>query len=221
MKFSISIIIVFFISTGSLFTQSVTRTSHSSDSKHLVYLNSGFEFGMVSQMGYAYQLKSKNPLWLSIDYSLPFGKNLLDDNKTRIGIQMEVFKRNNFMLTAKCFALVRRYENDFVRMVGFGSELSGTIGYYKTNWFFEAEVGTDKSIITHLRHTDLLREKSFDLSDGWFIPSGGYHYYGLRVGRTIGRAYNLSLAVGKMTAEGKDQDPLLPVYLKLGIQKSI
>lgn len=57
------------------------------------------------------------------------------------------------------------------------------IGLYKTRWFVAGETGFDKAIVTHFKHSDLYKENSPLVQDGWYQPAtGGNFYYGVQTG---------------------------------------
>ena len=61
-------------------------------------------------------------------------------------------------------------------LANFGSDLSSTIGYYKPKWFVATEVGFDKAIVTHFKHSDLFKEHFPDVKDGWYEPATGGNF---------------------------------------------
>ena len=56
-----------------------------------------------------------------------------------------------------------------------------------------------------------------EISNGWFIPSGGHFFYGIQGSKTIGSRFEISLRAGATNAQFKDKNPLLPYYVQLGL----
>jgi len=144
------------------------------------------------------------------------GKNIVDDFKIKLGGQMDVFDFHNFILTAKIYAVFRTYKSGYVEMSNFGSDMAALIGYYRRTWHIAGEFGFDKSIVTYIKHTESMRDRFPNITDGWFIPSGGYFFYGLQGSKTIGKNIEISLRIGFAKPPNKDVDPLLPYYGQLG-----
>lgn len=187
------------------------------DNNRMIYLNFGYDFGLTTQLGYAHKLKSTRPIVLSADYSLPMGKNLVDDFKTRAGCQIAIYNMGDFMLAAKAFAIFRRHETNFLRIASFGTEISGVLGYYKPKWHLAFEYGFDKSIASHLKHPEIMKENYAAISDGWFTPSGGQFFYGIQGSKAIKEKLELSLRMGATNAQFDDRNALLPYYAQLGL----
>ena len=215
MKYLLAIFIIFSMSFS--YAQNVNWSSFQDGSKSLIYLNTGYDFGLTTQVGYGHQIDLLRPTLLTLDYSSPMGENLVDDFKVRFGGQVSIYEMGNFTFSAKVYGVFRRHQTKLVRMVGFGSELSALVGYYKPTWHLAGELGFDKSIVTHLKHSDVMRENFSKISDGWFIPSGGHFFYGIQGSKTIGNRFELSLRAGATNAQFKDEDALLPYYTQLGL----
>ncbi len=182
--------------------------------------NLGYDFGVTAQLGYNRSIKAFKPILLGGDFSFPAGEDFMDDFKVRLGGQIEVFESNGFSVTGKIFASFRRHETDLVRMASFGSEFSLVSGYYKPTWHIAAELGFDKSIVTNLKHSEIIREYVYaDIQDGWFIPSGGNWFYGIQGSKTVGKSMEISSRLGATNAQGNDEDAIIPFYFHLGINK--
>lgn len=215
MKFIVTTIAISFAFLT--FSQNVNWSSKNGTKKNLVYMNFGYDFGITTQVGYGYKLDVFKPLLLTADYSFPMGEILIDDFKVRLGGQIQVYEKGNFGLSAKVYGIFRRHETKMVRMVNFGSEMAAIAGYYKPTWHIAGELGFDKSINTHLKHSELMKGNFPSIKDGWYIPSGGHFYYGIQGSKTIKNSFDLALRVGITNAQFKDEDALLPYYLQIGL----
>lgn len=198
------------------YAQNFNWSSLEEDQKQMAYINFGFDYGVTAQFGYAHKADIFTPVIISFDYSMPMGKDLVDDFKMRLGFQKVVFQKNNFMLTTKVYGNFRRHQTQLVRMMSFGSEISGVVGYYKSRWHLAMEVGFDKAIATHLKQGAEMKENYGGIQDGWFVPTGGNLFCGLQTSKTLGKTKELSLRLGILDAQFDDEDPLLPIYLQLG-----
>ncbi len=219
MKKTVIIAILFIATIKVSYAQNINWRSLDEDNQNLIYLNVGYDFGVTTQIGYARTLNSFKPILLSIDYSFPMGENLIDDFKVRFGGQIEIFEKNGFSASAKIYGNFRRYESELVRIASFGSELSILAGYYKTTWHIAGEFGFDKSITSHLKNSDIMRDNYPDIKDGWYIPSGGNFFYGIQGSKKIGKTLDISLRAGLTNAQGKHEDAILPYYIQIGLNK--
>ena len=200
------------------FSQTLNYNNLQKEDKHLVFVNAGLEHGLVYGAGYGYQVKSKMPLQLNVEFSVPSGENVADDFKTKIGAQIRLYKLGNFHFIAKAQGIFRRNENDFVTLQNFGSELSANIGYYKSKWFTAVEFGFDKVIVTHFKHSDEYKQIYPGVQNGWFEPAtGGNFNLGLQAGYSFKRS-DIFLKGGVVTTQNFST-PMLPFYAQLGYTK--
>ena len=188
--------------------------------KHLLHLNTGLNYGLTFGAGYGYQVSTGMlPILLQADYSFPSGEKVLDDFKTRIGGQIRLYEINNFHFSAEVLGVFRRYENDFARLLNFGADMSGIVGYYRPKWFVAGEFGFDKAIITNFKHTQAYREIYPQVKDGWYEPAtGGNFHYGLQTGITI-RKTGITLKAGRLITQDFSTAPLFPFYAQLGFNR--
>lgn len=199
------------------FSQTLNWSNLKKDQKHILHASAGLDYGLNFGAGYSYQLKSKLPVLLGVEYSFPSGSNLLDDFKTKIGGQVRVARLNDFYLSARVEGILRRYNNEnAVRMLNFGSDFAATIGYYKAKWFVAGEAGFDKAIVTHFKHADHYKESFPSVQDGWYEPSvGGNFNYGVQAGYSFSNS-DISLKAGRLLSQDFKTKPSIPFYIKLG-----
>lgn len=196
--------------------QTFNWSSMEKTQKNIININAGAEYGLTFGAGYGYQLRSKLPVVLTIDYSFPSGSNLSDDFKTKIGGTVRLYEINNFHFSVRLQGVFRRYQNQFVTMKNFGSDMSGVIGYYRSKWFAAGEAGFDKAIVTHFKHSEAYRKNYPGVQDGWYEPSvGGNFYYGIQSGFSVKRN-DIYVRAGKIVSQDFSAKPLLPYYLQLG-----
>ncbi len=205
------------IATGSM-AQTVNWRSIQREDKHIVHLNAGWDYASTFGIGYGYKLNSKIPLIIGTEFSVPAGKELFDDFKTKIGGQAELLRHKHFSATVKIQGILRRYQSEFARLSNFGSEFSTVFGYYKSRWYAAAEFGFDKSVVTHIRHSSMMEENYPEIQSGWYIPTGGNFFYGLQLGYSIAKC-DLYLKTGKTVTQDFRTTPSIPLYLQLGLNK--
>jgi hypothetical protein len=214
MKYILSIAVSFVVSA--LNAQTFNWRSLSTEQQHILNLNINSEYALTYGVGYNYKLRSKLPIILNAEYSFPSGKNITDDFKAKIGGQVDWFRSGNFHFISKIHGVFRRYENEDTRLLNFGSDFSGIIGYYRPGWFIAGEIGFDKAIVTHFQHSDLYKSNYPDVKDGWYEPStGGNFYYGVQAGYSM-KKFDLYLKAGKLTAQDLETSPLFPIYAQIG-----
>lgn len=191
--------------------------NNSKPAKHLVFVETGWEHGLVYGIAYGYQPHFKTPLLLNAHISIPSGHKLFDDIKVKMGGQVVLLNGPNLKGSVALNGVFRTYENPLVRLSNFGSEMKGSLGYFKPQWFVAAEFGFDKAIVTHFKHSDSFRENIFrDVQDGWYEPAtGGNFLYGIQTGLSR-QKFDLSLRIGKVVAQDFKTTPLIPYYLALG-----
>ncbi len=202
---------------SSLKSQTINWGSLDSNDIHILNVNAGVEYGAVFGVGYAYHIKSKLfPMVANLEYSFPAGGDLFDDLKIKTGMQLSLIEFHHFHFSTRLHGVIRRYENDNVRLVNFGSDLTGVIGYYRKKWFVAGETGFDKAIITHFKHTEAYEGQYPGVADGWFGPTtGGNFYYGIQAGYSFGQS-DLYLKTGKILTQDFKTAPTLPMYGQVG-----
>ncbi|MEM7484594.1 MAG: hypothetical protein AAF348_05235 [Bacteroidota bacterium] len=212
--------LVFVIMPFCIFQKSIAQTVNwetLENSNHIISVGIGWDYSFSYNLGYAYQLKVKTPLLLTANFSIPSGETLLDDFKTKIGAQVLLLDKDNLKGTVVLNGIYRRYENPLVRLHNFGSEFKVTFGYYKSRWFAAGEVGFDKAIVTHFKHSEIFKETIFpDVEDGWYEPAtGGNFNYGLLTGYSFKKS-DLTFNLGMSITQDFRTTPSIPLYLMLG-----
>jgi hypothetical protein len=213
----ISLLILAIVISTAAFSQPVNWRSLKKDNKHMIHASAGLEYGVNFGLGYNYQLRSKFPILLGVEYSLPSGNDLADDFKAKIGGQMRFAIVNDFHFSARIQGIFRKYNNPMaVRLLNFGSDFAATIGYYKPKWFVATEAGFDKAIVTHFKHNKEYKQMYPSVMDGWYEPStGGNFNYGVQAGYSF-RNSEVTVKGGKLLSQDFKTAPSLPIYLKVG-----
>ncbi len=189
------------------------------DSKPLIVnVNMGWDYAAVAGIGYGQKLKTTFPIVLNVEYSFPFGENIFDDFKTKLGGQAEVFRMDNLSVSVKVYGIFRRYESSMVRLVDFGSEFSTNFGYYKSNWYVAGEFGFDKAIATNIKNKDEMKTIYPDVRDGWYVPSGGNFNYGIVSGYSF-KSNDVYLKFGRTVTQDFKTSATVPYYLQVGYNR--
>ncbi len=198
-------------------SQNINWRSLREDQRNIVQFDFGYDYGVTARVGYSRSFTLIRPVAVGVDYSFPMGNVLLDDFKVRLGGQVEVVELGGFSATVRILSNFRRYETGLLRIVSFGSDFGLVAGYYRATWHAAGEFGFDKSIVSHLKHSDIMKANYPAIRDGWYIPTGGNFYYGIQGGKTIGESFDLSLRLGATSAEHTDEDAAIPFYVQLGL----
>lgn len=203
---------------GSANAQTINWASLKDEHKHIVNVNFGAEYGMIYGLGYGYHVKTKlfNTIPINvtpnIEYSFPSGNKIFDDFKFKIGGQISWVEFHHFQFSTKIHGVFRRFENDFARLVNFGSDFAGIVGYYRIKWFVAGEVGFDKAIATNFKHSELYGDQYAGVQDGWYEPAtGGNFYYGVQAGYSF-KQYDICLRGGKILTQDFETSPMVPFY---------
>jgi hypothetical protein len=199
------------------YSQNVNWRSFGEDQRNVIQFGVGYDFGATAQLGYSRSFSWIRPVIVGLDYSFPMGSDLTDDFKVKLGGQIELVEIGGFSATINISSVFRRYQTELVSIASFGSDFAALAGYYKPTWYAAGEFGFDKSITSHLKHSDIMKANFPGIKDGWYLPSGGHYYYGIQAGKTIGESFDLSLRLGATYAQGNDENAVLPYYLQLGL----
>ena len=219
MKNTIIATIVLLGIAASACAQTINWQAFEPEQKHLLYIQTGWDYSMNFGVGYGRKFDTKWPVLTNIEYSFPAGERLFDDFKVRIGGQVEVLRKGGFSATVKAYCPIRRYENNLVTLFNFGGEFSGVAGFYKQKWFVAGEFGFDKAIATHVKHSQLALENASSLQSGWYVPTGGNFFYGLQTGYFF-RENGITLKVGKVTNQGWKTEPFIPYFAQVAYQRN-
>jgi hypothetical protein len=196
--------------------QDINWKNINNEYRHILNINAGIDYGFAYGIGYSYKTKIKFPLLLNVEYTSASGKNLFDDFKTKTGLKINWYKTGSFYFSSKIQGVFRRQETALVRLLNFGSDLSGSAGYYRPRWFGAFEFGFDKAIITHFKNSAFAKQNFPGIKDGWYEPTtGGNFYYGIQAGFSE-KTIDVYLNLGKIINQDFKSKPTIPVYAQLG-----
>lgn len=185
--------------------------------KNLLSVSLGLDHSLTYGLSYGHSVKVLSfPLIAGAEFFMPSGDQILDDFKSKIGGQILWLDYKGFKFSTRIQGVFRRYQNDFVRLLNFGSDFAGVAGFYQSKWFIAAEAGFDKAIVTHFKHSELYREKYAEAVDGWYEPStGGNFYYGIQTGFNF-KSHGILLKGGFVLSQDLETKPMLPYYASIG-----
>jgi hypothetical protein len=195
--------------------QQINWRSLNSNQPHIVNVNMGWDYATGAGIGYGQKLNTGMPIILNIEYSFPFGDHLFDDFKTKLGGQAEILHIDQFSVSVKAYGIFRRYENNFARLLNFGSAFSTNFGYYKSNWYIAGEVGFDKAIATNIKNSEEMKTMYPDVQDGWYLPTGGNFNYGIVSGYSF-KNNDLYVKIGRTVTQDFKTAPTVPWYMQIG-----
>ena len=91
-------------------------------------------------------------------------------------------------------------------------------GYYQPHWHVAVEIGFDKAIVTHFKHSESFKQNVYALvQDGWYSPAtGGNLTYGLQGGLSF-KKMDVFLKAGRVITEDFTTTPQVPFYAQLGV----
>ncbi|WP_333696511.1 hypothetical protein [Flavobacterium sp.] len=211
-------VIYLLVALQSYFLQAQTINWNAIDkNKNLLHVFVGADHATVYGIGYGHKLNTKLPIILATTVTVPFGEKTVDDFKVKIGGQSSIYKYKNFFGAVSLQSIYRRYSTEYVVIQNFGSDVKGTFGFYKPKWFTALEVGFDKAIVSHFKHTQRYRDEVYnDVTDGWYQPStGGNFYYGFQAGFNFNKN-QVALNLGKIVSQDFSTKPSVPFYLSIG-----
>lgn len=214
---SLSLVITFMISGFVGKAQTINWAALRNDKQNTINITIGVDHSVAYGLSYGRSVKVLNLLVIAgAEFFMPSGEQVLDDFKSKIGGHIQWVNFNGFRFSTRIQGVFRRNQNDFVRMLNFGSDLAAVAGFYQSKWFIAGEAGFDKAIVTHFKHTELYRTKYADVVDGWYEPAtGGNFYYGIQAGVNF-KSHGISLKGGYVLSQDFKTKPLVPYYAQVG-----
>lgn len=185
---------------------------------HFISGNFGADYSSYYGLSYAYKVKNRvMPLVIGSEYNVSFGKELVDDWKSKTSVQTELWRNNSFSWGLKSGFIVRRFESEIARLVNVGADVTTIFAYSKPKWGIGVLANYDRSMSTHIKNK-LLKEYYPDIVDGWYNTSGGNFKFGIRANYSV-RTWNVFLNLGKAYGQNFKDKPTLPFYADFSLQK--
>lgn len=213
---SIAAILLFYCGNAS--AQTINWRSFKKEEKLIAGINAGWDYGFTAGVGMGYKFNTGWPLVVHGEFSVPAGKDVFDDFKTKLALQSELVQWNNFSLSAKVAGIFRQYTSPLVQLSNYGAELTVATGYYKRRWYIAAEAGFDKAITTRFKHSREMKDNYPAVQDGWYIPTGGNFLYGLQGGWSPGKN-DIGIKIGKVLTQDFKTTPMIPFAFQLSFNR--
>ena len=190
------------------------------NTKHLIGIQSGVDYGSYYGVSYGYVWRNRlTPIVIGTEFTVPFGNNLVDDWKSRTSVQAELYNYKGWSVNARLSSIFRRYNSDLATLLNVGSDFTLNIGYAKPKWSVMGFANFDKPIVTHIENK-LLKEYYPEINDGWYDESGGNYKFGIR-GQVSYKTWNTFVTVGKHYGRNFEDNPTLPFFAEVSVQKRL
>jgi hypothetical protein len=217
MKKSTFFFLILFIAPFFLHAQEINWRNLDADSKHIVAVQVGADYGTVYGFQYSYQLPFRHPVLVGAGLSTPFGNHFMDDYKVMVNAQTEVWHSNSFSFAVRPGMSMRRYHSAVASLYNIGVDITTTVGYSRPKWGIGIEAGYDWSRASYIEHV-ILKDYYPDIKDGWYSSTGGNFKFGIK-GNYWMKSVGLSCKAGKVYGQNFSDNPTLPYYLEFSLLK--
>ncbi len=208
-----------FLIATSVKAQEINWKNVNANTNHTFGICGGIDYSSYYGLSYGYHLKHFGlPVVLGVEMNVPFGKDLLDDWILRTGIQAQIFNTQHWFGAVKTDFLNRKYTSEISNIYNIGVDLEAITGYQTTKWGVAVLINYDRSIASKIKHKEL-KDYYPEISDGWYDTGSGNFKFGIRTNLEI-RKTNLFLTLGKIYGQNFQDNPTLPFFGKLTLQKS-
>jgi len=190
--------------------------------KHIVGASLGWEYTAVVGVNYSYKPSLKLPVFVQTGISIPFGKNVIDDLKSNIGLSGKMYRKKSFHSILSLNAIYKRYASELVKLNQVGLDIKTVNGFYKSKWFVAAEFGLELGLSTHFKHSETYKQNIYaDVQDGWYKPlSAGIMNFGVQTGYSFKQS-DLIFRIGYYKTISSSVNVLIPYYMTLGYNLKI
>ena len=202
---------------SSMRAQTINWLAASQPQKSILFANTGIDHGSFFKLGYAYKLKTCDPIYLSTAISVPFGSDFMDDYKFELAGQMPIFSWFAFRSSIRVHSFVRNHQNNDVRLFDLGSGLALTNGFYCDTGHLALELGIQHTGFTRLRRSNTEEQEQSQ----WFKGASSQLFIGLQGSKSLCQSTIVTFNLGAFAVPGKNQSSSLPFYFQLGLNKKI
>lgn len=217
-KFNLILSIVTFVAISKGYSQNLNWRNMDSNSNHFLTVDFGADYSIYYGVSYGYNIKNNLiPLVIGSEFNIPFGSEIFDDWKSRTSIQAEIWHNKHFSWSVQPGFIARRFESDIARLANLGADFTTSFGYQKPKWGIAATINYDKALTTHIRNK-VLKEYYPEIRDGWYGTTGGNFKFGACINYSI-KSWNVFLHLGKTYAQNFKDNPTLPFYGEISLQK--
>ena len=119
-----------------------------------------------------------------------------NNSDIKIGSILPVIEKGSFKLVNNInlsagSAATRHFDS---KKFAAGDEVAA--GFYHQSWFFAATVEYEKIYLNRIEHTEFYRSTYYEnAKDGWYKGAGGLFQFGIEVGGTIKKKYDLHIEI--------------------------
>lgn len=207
------------LGTTKMYAQMQNWRALPQDNAHLISAHIGGDYSFYYGLSYAHVFQSAPfPFLVQGSFSPAVGGTLLDDWKTKVTGQTEIWHNDHFSWTVAPGLNVRRFNSEIAQLHSLGGEITTAFGVTKPSWSLMATAQYDKPFTTHLKH-GLLREYYPAIQNGWVSRTGGNFKLGIQAQYSL-NTWSGFLNVGKIYGQNFKDGPTLPFTFELGIQKA-
>lgn len=193
--------------------------AHADPAGQRVYAGVGMDTTVVTKLGYERDVVALTPrltLTIPAEVTLPVLAPDGGDGELRAGLRAELRPGPRYRVDATLLPFARATRNDVFRGVGLGVDLALRPTVLVGRGAVGLELGYDRSLAEHLRHTRSYRDLVYaDVVDGWYQGGAATLRAGLHGELALGRA-SLRLRTGVTVTEGGNRE-LVPFYGELGV----
>ncbi len=220
-----SLIKILMALTGLLFSfllanaQEINWQGSTLDKPHAISLNFGADYSSYYGVSYLYRLPTQRlPIGLYAEAQVPFGSDLFDDWSGEVGASSALWQQNQLAWTMQVGLIARRYESELATLLNLGANVTTLFGYQGTHLGLSGLAGYERSISTRIEHTGLAVYYP-DIQDGWYKSPGGNLKFGVQARGSFG-ANHLYLTAGKAFGQNFTDNPTLPFYARVSLQRT-
>ena len=218
-KLQILLVLLLNLVMSTLNAQDINWSEVANGNKHFVTLNLGIDNCTYYGLSYGYNIgNTALPLILEAEFDLPFGEDVFDDWNSRLGVQSKLWSRNNLWWSVRGSVVARKFDSEVAGLLNLGANFSTLFGYQKPKWGIAAEFNYDRSEVTKIKN-HLLKDYYPEITDGWYNSAGGNFKFGIQANANI-KSTNLFFHTGLTYGQDFEDNPTLPFYAKIGINKS-
>lgn len=190
--------------------------------KHIVVGNIGWEYAVIAGVNYNHKLPFKMPVFVQTGFSIPFGKNVIDDFKSNIGLSGRLYHKKSLHSILALNVLYKRYSSELVKLNQIGMDIKTLNGFYKQKWFVAFEIGVELALSTHYKHSETFKQNIYaEVKDGWYKPlSAGIINFGAQSGYSFKQS-DVIFRIGYFKSITSNVNALIPYYVTLGYNLKI
>lgn len=214
------IAVISFFASWNCSGQNLQWSSDEEQSAHSLYASLGYEFGLVSRLGYGRHINASIPIAVAVDYSMPMGKGVMDDFQLRLGAELKLYQKKAFLVSGWSYFSFKRYETALVHISSIGADIGLNLSHVRGPWTFSVQYMRTTSIASKLKHGSVMKDSYPAIRDGWYGATSAQSMYGGRVNRAFANGFSLSFDMGSTNARRQDIDALLPYYTRIVLSKT-